>query len=202
MDEFLEKVKEYAAWAREESEKFGKQAYDRANSAIASVKLSFAINETEGKIKDCYQAIGKIVYNRYLADGIADESVFEACQSLDELFKEKVILKEKKAEIKKSVSCIECGEFNKADAVYCSKCGAKLSQTESDDTVEAAEPAKEEEEVLEKVVDKAEDIAEEIKDKAEDAAETVAEKAGEVAEAAAEKVKKVIKIKPKKSEEE
>lgn len=229
MDEFIGKVKEQASKAKSEAVNLGKRVYDKTNTAISIGKLSFAISETEGKIKDEYAAIGKIIYEKYLEKGgnVCD-CVKAGCEAIDSLYAEKMTLKEKKAELKESVTCPQCGEFNKKTAVYCSKCGLKLEEEPElayeADTVETGDDSNEDytayvdttscsskvdevKEKLEETADKVKDVVEETADKVKDAVEDaipedIKEKAEGVKDKIEEKVRKVIKIKAKKPDED
>ena len=60
-------------------EKLGKKATETFNSAgekankiAGDTKLKFKINDCKSKIKDAYQDIGKIVYQKYVLDGTLD----------------------------------------------------------------------------------------------------------------------------------
>lgn len=204
MDELFGKVKEQASKAKDEAVKIGKKAYDKANTALSVGKLTFAIGETDSKIKEEYREIGKLVYEKYLADGNAcNEDINSRCEVIDALFIEKMSLKTKKAELKESVACPECGDYNKKGAVFCSKCGAKLEndvkEDYSVDTEEAGDDSNEDytsyfttspsksDEIKEKVSD----AAEKVKDAMEDVIPDIKEKAEDVVDAAADAAEKV-----------
>ncbi len=214
MEDFLEKVKDQASKAKTGAAKLGKQVYEKTNTAIAVTKLSFAIGETESKIKEAYEAIGKIVYENYMENGEAYDFIKESCEAITELFKEKEALDAKKAELKEAVKCPECGKFNKSEAVYCSSCGARLDNEDeqyeevgeseendfTEEEVEAAEPVVDDDtdEIFVKVTGKVKGAAEKIKssevveevtEKVKGAAEKI--KDSEVAEKVKEKVGKI-----------
>lgn len=211
MDEFIGKVKEQASKAKDEAVKIGKKAYDKANTALSVGKLSIAIGETESKIKDEYKEIGRIVYEKYLAEGaVCNEDIKARCEVIDALLVEKMSLKTKKAELKESVACPECGDYNKKGAVYCSKCGAKLECDSKDeyktDTEESYDDSNEDYTAYfttspsktDEIKEKFSDAAEKVKDAVSDAVPDIMDKAEDVVDAAvdaAEKVKKVIKDK-------
>lgn len=133
MEDFLGKVKEQATKAKTGATKLGKQVYEKTNTAIAITKLSIAVSETDSKIKDAYETIGRTVYDKYITDGTVCDIVGENCRAIDELFKEREALLEKKAELKSSIKCPDCGKYNNNDSAYCSKCGTKLTSEEKQD---------------------------------------------------------------------
>ncbi|MDO5397713.1 MAG: hypothetical protein Q4G33_07265 [bacterium] len=218
MDEFIGKVKEQASKAKSEAVNLGKRVYDKTNTAISIGKISFAISETESKIKDEYAAIGKTIYEKYLEKGgdVCD-CVKAGCEAIDALYAEKMTLKEKKAELKESVTCSNCGEFNKKTASYCSKCGSKLEEEpEIEYEANAGEAEDDSNEDYTSYVDttpsgskvsdvkeKIEGTADKVKDAVEDAIpDEIKEKAEDVKDKIEEKVRKVIKIRAKKPDED
>lgn len=204
MEEFIGKVKEQASWAKDEAIKLGKRMYEKTNTTISIGKLSFAISETEGKIKDEYEKIGKTVYEKYLNDGSICDCLKENCETIDSLFAEKMALKEKKAELKESVACEQCGEYNKKGAAYCSKCGARLAQEDEysyeADTEEAQDESNEDYTTYVKTSqdgmdfkEKVSDTAEKVKDAVVDAIpDKVKETMEDVKDKASETKEKVI----------
>ena len=60
--EFFEKL------GKKASETFN-SAGEKANKIASETKLKFKINENKSKIKDVYQDIGKIDYQKYVLDG-------------------------------------------------------------------------------------------------------------------------------------
>ena len=60
--EFFEKL------GKKASETFN-NAGEKANKIAGETKLKFKINDNKSKIKDIYQEIGKIVYQKFALDG-------------------------------------------------------------------------------------------------------------------------------------
>lgn len=142
MEEVLDKIKEQANKAKDGAVKLTKTVIDKTNNVVNQTKVKFAISETKGKIKEVYTEIGKEVYEEYLKDGDAADTVAEKCAKIDALKEELTELKERLAELKETVRCANCDAYNHYDDVYCSKCGEKLSneeETESEETVTIAD---------------------------------------------------------------
>lgn len=152
MDEIFEKFKHGADKFKKNAAKMTKQVVRKTNDAVSQTKLSFAINETENKISEVYEEIGRSVYREYLKNGETSENMIESCRQVDKLLAEAEDLKEKVAELKHSVKCPGCGEYNKNGSSYCSKCGTELKKNDSDAAEEADETEDEEEEPVKKVV--------------------------------------------------
>ena len=130
MDEILEKIKEGVFKAKDEAEKITKVAVQKTSSAVGQAKLGFAINEIEGKIKDIYVELGKILYNEHKDGSEFESDINEKCVQIDDLYGEIMVLNEKVAEIKNTVICSNCGEHNVMDNVFCGNCGNKMKDEE------------------------------------------------------------------------
>lgn len=125
-----------------------KQVVRKTNDAVSQTKLGFAINETENKISEIYEDMGRGVYRDYLKNADVSEDMLVSCQQIDKLLAEVDDLKDKVAELKQSVKCKDCGEYNKSGSAYCSKCGSQLKQDSSDDSDGAEEYEETEEETI------------------------------------------------------
>lgn len=147
MDDIFEKIKSGANTFKKSAKKVTKQVVRKTNDAVSQTKINFAINETENKITEIYEDMGRNIYREYLKDGDIAESMLESCEKIDGLFEEIDLLKEKIAELKKSVKCPCCGDYNKNEASYCSKCGMELK----------AEPDKAPDEQVDEITEDAED---------------------------------------------
>lgn len=156
MDEIFEKLRHGADKFKKSAAKVTKQVVRKTNDAVSHTKLSFAINETENKISEVYEEMGRNIYREYLKSGETSESMKESCAQVDKLLAEVDDLKEKVAELKQSVKCPGCGEYNKNGSSYCSACGTELkSDDESngdDDAIEEEEQTEEETVASKKVV--------------------------------------------------
>lgn len=128
MEDFFEKVKLNANKAKDEAVKFGKQVADKAENIAAQTKLKFAISDTEGKIKEFYAEIGKKVYSSYTRGEWVDDEIEAKCKKVDTLIEEVNSLREKLSELKESVKCPECGEYNDKENMFCAKCGARMEE--------------------------------------------------------------------------
>lgn len=75
-----------------------------------------------------FQAIGEIIYERYMDKQSLDDDLTTLCFAIRR--KEEIIhfYMKKIAEIQKMDVCSSCGEFIQQDAVYCPKCGVKKGE--------------------------------------------------------------------------
>ena len=153
MDEFFDKIKDGASKVKDGAELVAREVAKRTSNAIAHTKLSFAINQAQSKIKDVYTEIGENLYAQHLEGAEFDESINAYFEQLDKLNDEIDSLNAKRAELKNSLQCTECGAFNAKSAVFCSKCGAKIEDAEGtavEDDIEDAfdEAADDDEEIV------------------------------------------------------
>lgn len=133
MEEVFDKIREQANKAKDGAVKITKTVIDKTNNVVNQTKLKLAIAETKEKIEDVYTDIGKAVYEKYLTDGEIADYVSEKCSKIDALSEEAAELSERLSELKENVKCQSCGAYNHSDDVYCSKCGEKLVNNETDD---------------------------------------------------------------------
>lgn len=150
MDEIFEKLRSGAGKIKKNAAKVTKQVVRKTNDAVSQTKLSFAINDTENKIAEIYEEMGRNVYRKYLKNGEICDDMAESCAQVDKLLAEVDDLKEKVAELKHSVKCPSCGDYNRNGSLYCSKCGTELRSNTQEEETEEYEAS--EEEAVKKVV--------------------------------------------------
>lgn len=126
MEEFIEKVKNGASKMFAEAEKLTGTATQKTGAFVSRAKLNYAVTANENKIKDICEDIGKSVYEEYKSGSEFPEPIAEKLKEIDTLYDEVTELKTKIADLKNSVICGECGEYNSAEGTYCSKCGVRL----------------------------------------------------------------------------
>lgn len=146
MSTFMEDLKGKLFKAKEEAGKIAKIAIDKTTNAVDITKLNIAKNEAEGKITKLYAKIGEIVYGKYQEgeefDGVIGETLIEIDKFKEDLNE----LTAQIASLKNTAPCPNCGQQNDKANEYCSKCGAKISESE-----EPSEETLEEDQVVEAV---------------------------------------------------
>ncbi|MBS7298881.1 MAG: zinc ribbon domain-containing protein [Eubacteriales bacterium] len=120
MDNFVEKIKAKFSKAVDGAEKYANIAVDKTSSLIDKAKISVAVNDAEKKIKDIMAEIGEYVYDNYGAGVEFPDEIGTKCAEIE-------ALKQEIAELKKSVVCSHCGEYNPSENEYCGKCGEMLN---------------------------------------------------------------------------
>ncbi len=118
---FMEKFMQHATKTKE-------VVMQKSGEVAKLTKLKVAIVSAEGKIKDVYTAIGKIVYDAYRNDEGDSEEIEAKCAELDTLHAELEQLKADYAAVRNLKVCEDCHAENAEDATYCAKCGAVLAQ--------------------------------------------------------------------------
>lgn len=131
MDNFFEKVKSNLGKAKDEAEKYSKIAVQKTSDIISQTKYSFAMNDAENKMVSVMAEIGEYVYGEYLQGAEFPADIAAKCNEIDSLKEEIGALREKIAELKDSVTCPNCNEYNSTENLYCAKCGTKLATEET-----------------------------------------------------------------------
>ena len=178
-------------------EKLGKKATETFNSAaektnkIASeTKIKLKINDCKSKIKDLYQDIGKVVYQKFVLDGNLEvkEDIEEQLSKISELTNQIEEYEKQILELANMKQCVNCKNKIERNAKFCPECGAEqpaeeVHEVEVVDNGEGEvnpENGEESENVAENVAQGAvENNNEENRDSAEDVKEDVAEEAEE-----------------------
>ena len=177
-------------------EKLGKKATETLNSAaektnkIASeTKIKLKINDCKSKIKDLYQDIGKVVYQKFVLDGNLEvkEDIEEQLSKISEYTNQIEEYEKQILELSDLKQCENCKNKIERSAKFCPECGAEQPEEE----VHEVEVVDGEDEVSPENEDESENVAENVaseegknnneenRDSAEDVKEDVAEEAEE-----------------------
>ena len=141
-------------------EKLGKKATETFNSAaektnrIASeTKLKFKINDCKSKIKDLYQDIGKVVYQKFVLDGNLEikGDIEEQLSKISDFTKQIEEYEMQILELRDLKQCDSCKNKIDRSAKFCPECGAEqpeepAQEVEVVDGEEEVNPENEEEE--------------------------------------------------------
>ena len=115
-------------------EKIGKKATETFNSAaektnkIASeTKIKIKINDCKSKIKDLYQDIGKVVYQKLVLDGKLEvkEDIEEQLSKISELTNQIEEFEKQIIELSGMKQCVNCKNKIEKKAKFCPECGAE-----------------------------------------------------------------------------
>ena len=133
MEKFMEAFKKGFSVVASETKKLTKTVAGKTSNFVDITKLNIALSDTDKKIAEIYEEIGKTVYQKYCDDEPITDDFSELCEAIDEFVSEKETIKAQIAELKKSIPCPECGQNNDKENEFCAKCGAKLKKADDDD---------------------------------------------------------------------
>ena len=114
---------------------FGKKVSNKTKEISQKAKiisetnsLNNIIKGEQSRINVQYQAIGKLYFEKYGDNPDADFA--EAISTIKASMEKIEETKKEVAKIRSRFNCPECGQAFKNDALFCSKCGAKLPEKE------------------------------------------------------------------------
>ena len=143
----------------------GKKTSKATTKITRETKLKMKINENKEKIRELYEEIGTIIYEKHIREEDINikEELNEQCSKLDDLSKE---IEQDRMEILKlnnKKMCIKCFAEIESDMKFCPKCGKK--QSEEKTNLQKAEEKLENIEISEENVKEAEIVKEELEEK-------------------------------------
>ena len=163
-------------------EKLGKKATETFNSAAektnklaSEAKIRIKMNDCKSKIKDIYQDIGKIVYQKFVLDGNLEvkEDIEEQLSKISELTNQIEEYEKQILELTNLKQCENCKNKIDKNAKFCPECGAEqpeevVHEVEVvDNDEETVNPENDAEEVADEAEEAVEDAVEEKEDKNE-----------------------------------
>lgn len=116
---------------------------EKAGQYVDISKLKFKLIELKSDLKSEFENLGKITYENSKND-VEDSSNITVCVAqIDNLKLQIEELERQMAAMKNKVICHACRSQNEIGAVYCTKCGEKIS-----DVIETTEASSAEEDFL------------------------------------------------------
>lgn len=134
MDKLLDNIKKGVSRAVSEAEKLTKVVASKTSNIVDVTKLNLSLNETESKIEKLYVKIGESIYTSHLQGTENGDEIDGICAEISELKAAADSIRGQIADLKNSVSCPDCGQYNDKSNGYCSKCGAGLSQNKTENS--------------------------------------------------------------------
>lgn len=124
----------------------------KAGEVIDRSKLRIAAVDIKSELSNKYRMLGRLYYESETTGKSYDDTIKKLIETLIDLNEQLAAVKEALASAEKKIKCPDCSAYNQKGAVFCSKCGARLS---------AAKPPYEDDCTQEELLDFAEEIADE-----------------------------------------
>ena len=126
IDKLIADIRKTAYNAGKTVSKMADQSSKKTEEMIEYTKLKLKIIETEGEIKDLYEAVGRKLYSARSDDTQAVPDFTQDFEALDGLKINAATLRERAETFKKRKKCPECGRQNDRNAVFCQGCGVRF----------------------------------------------------------------------------
>lgn len=126
--DFLDKLKNAA-------NKTYKSASQKTGELAKEAKLKMKMNENKAKIKDLYEEIGKIIYQKHIhgEEVKIKEDLDTYCSQIDEISKEQEKLQEELLTLKNKRICENCYTEIELNVKYCPHCGFEQATEKVED---------------------------------------------------------------------
>ena len=99
----------------------------KTTEMIELTRLKMQAADLERDISSMLEGLGRLISESRKDDAEVSGKVDDCCRKLDENNGELAKVREQIDECRNRVSCKNCGAHNPDDAVYCKRCGGKLS---------------------------------------------------------------------------
>lgn len=143
------------------------KAAKKTNDLTALAKLNVAVKNTEMKLGDVYEEIGRLFYNAERNGEDYTSDIAALIMKADKMKADIEATKKQINALRKVVVCDGCGNEIADDAAYCSYCGTKQVKPEPEAVEETVEEAVEE--IVEEAAEAVEEAVEEVVEAAEEA---------------------------------
>ena len=129
--DFLNKLKNVA-------NKTYKNASQKTGEIAKEAKIKMKMNDNKGKIKDLYEEIGKIIYQKHIHEEEVkiNEDLDSYCSQIDEISKEQEKLQEELLTLKNKRICENCYTEIELNVKYCPHCGFEQANEQVEDIKE------------------------------------------------------------------
>ncbi|WP_457942411.1 zinc-ribbon domain-containing protein [Caproiciproducens sp. LBM24188] len=100
----------------------------KAGQFVDISKLRISAADLNNEISKRFETLGRTIYEAKKTDNDSSELVNECITAIDDLYEQLDAVNEQIAAMREKQVCKGCGEENPQDAIYCNKCGRKLSE--------------------------------------------------------------------------
>lgn len=111
----------------------GKKGAEATSKIAKEGKLKLKINENKSRIKDIYQQMGRLIYEKHIREEEINikENLQEQLKRIDELSQTIENARIEILNLNHKKLCSKCYEEISEDAVFCPKCGEKQKEKQS-----------------------------------------------------------------------
>ena len=112
-----------------------KNASQKTGELAKEAKLKMRMNDNKGKIKDLYEEIGKIIYQKHIhkEEVKIQEDLDTYCSQIDEISKEQEKIQEELLTLKNKRICENCYTEIELNVKYCPHCGFEQVEEKVED---------------------------------------------------------------------
>jgi len=112
-----------------------KSASQKTGELAKEAKIKMKMNENKSKIKDLYEEMGKIIYQKHIHEEEVKikEDLDSYCSQIDEISKEQEKLQEEILTLKNKRICENCYTEIDLNVKYCPHCGFEQAEEKVED---------------------------------------------------------------------
>jgi len=120
------------------ADKTYKSASQKTGELAKEAKIKMKMNENKSKIKDLYEEMGKIIYQKHIHEEEVKikEDLDSYCSQIDEISKEQEKLQEEILTLKNKRICENCYTEIDLNVKYCPHCGFEQAEEKVEDIKE------------------------------------------------------------------
>lgn len=98
----------------------------KAGQIVDVSKLRINAADLNNEISKRFESLGRVVYDARKTENSSQDLIEECIAVIEDLYEQLDDLNEQIAVVKNRIKCKSCGYENVQEAVYCSRCGARL----------------------------------------------------------------------------
>lgn len=128
-----------------------KKTSEKTTKIAKETKTKLKISDNKSKIKDLYEEIGKLIYQKHVREEeiAIDDDISSHCKEIDELSKEIENYQSEILAMREKKICTNCNAEIEKSSNYCANCGAEQPKIEEEEKPEEDNEEVKEAEVVE-----------------------------------------------------
>lgn len=100
----------------------------KAGQIVDVSKLRINAADLNNEISKRFESLGRTIYEEKKTENDSSELISECVAAIDDLYEQLDAVNEQLVTMRAKSICRSCGQENSQDAVYCSRCGHKLTE--------------------------------------------------------------------------